>query len=210
VSDAPNYDFVIAAVQSKSAFRVVRFKADDLGREDLYIMAGKKRIERVPCIWCEDLPKVEYTSGMEINAMGSVKLVCGCGRWVSLTIESFLFERARGAMASACGSLWNCLQDEEEHPDDIGKAGGMILNADELDKEINRRKAIERRKFIDLVLAEADRIEANPMDGLPHILASIPLEKRIHTIRQQIDDYRQSRLEMVRRMRAHPDDIIQF
>ena len=128
-------DRILQALQSGHAYRVIRFKNYDGPFEELCIVDGTREIERVPCASCGEMPdRPQYSDSMNLDKMKSVIVGCICGRFVSLSIHGAVFDRARGAMTSACNSWWNSWQDPTGHPNDLELAGGFVADAAAVDK----------------------------------------------------------------------------
>jgi hypothetical protein len=132
--DPPTYaEVVAAALAQEKAHRVIRFKGADGPIEDLYVVDGGRNIERLPCCACGGSTTVKYTHNTSLDDLKSVIVVCDCKAAVVLACKSANFDRARGAMTSACSSWWNTFQDPENHPDDLGAAGGFVADARAVD-----------------------------------------------------------------------------
>ncbi len=123
---------IIAALAQKKAHRVLRFVTNDGPTEEFYVVDGRKHIERLACLVCLSVPRVDYAAS-DVDNLCSVTLRCECGPRVSLSIARESFDRARGAMTSVLSSWWNAATDRKGHPNDLGAAGGFLLTAAAVD-----------------------------------------------------------------------------
>ncbi len=137
-------DIVRAAAHLGRAFPILYFPNPDSAPVRYVVVDVERGFQAVECS-CGIRPKVIYSTdrnGLIVGTNGRplvgdgmqwVSLSCGnktCheyGKAITISCGGQHFKKASGAMGSLARSWWNATKDKENHPDDFGNGGGILV-----------------------------------------------------------------------------------